>query len=364
MNYGGGVPNNGEAPREIIMTGDFWEDGDATTETYYLKQEPYEPKKDFSRAGYAIAAFVVAWQVIVSLLALAVVLVFSHVTENKESVSNITIVLSIVGEVLSIPVYYYIIKPIPAKKIEKKSMKFGHLFAALCIVFFLGIVGNIVGLVINSLLLSHYNVKSVSELTGMITVRNYWLIVFFGVFFAPPIEEMVCRKLLIDRINKYGKRRAMLVSGIIFALIHGNLEQFGYALLVGCFLAFVYIKTGKIIYTIGLHMCMNGYSMILAFFLNRIPPEIDINENITQIIDQLGKDNKAAAAFVAVIGLSMLEYFFAFIGLIFILTHLSQFTLKGEDEKEPPASQTYFAPGMIVCYLVLLAIMVYSFIGG
>ena len=46
----------------------------------------------------------------------------------------------------------------------------------------------------------------------------------------------------------------MLFSGLMFGLFHGNLNQFVYAFVLGLCFGFIYVKTGNIRYTIGLHM--------------------------------------------------------------------------------------------------------------
>ena len=49
----------------------------------------------------------------------------------------------------------------------------------------------------------------------------------------------------------------MLLSGLMFGLFHGNLNQFIYAFALGVFFAFIYVKTGNIKITIALHMLIN-----------------------------------------------------------------------------------------------------------
>ena len=67
-----------------------------------------------------------------------------------------------------------------------------------------------------------------------------------AVLIAPTAEELLFRKLLTERIVKYGELAAVLASGLFFGLFHGNLNQFSYAFLLGLFLGFIYVKTGKL----------------------------------------------------------------------------------------------------------------------
>ena len=62
---------------------------------------------------------------------------------------------------------------------------------------------------------------------------------------------------MIDRTIRHGEFISCAMSGIMFGLWHGNFQQFFYAFFVGVLFAFVYIRTGNIIYTMILHASMN-----------------------------------------------------------------------------------------------------------
>ena len=86
---------------------------------------------------------------------------------------------------------------------------------------------------------------------------NLAMTIFFVVILAPVAEELFFRKFLITKLSHTGKWNAILVSAIIFALYHQNLFQFFYASFVGLILGYVYIKTGKVIYTMIMHISLN-----------------------------------------------------------------------------------------------------------
>ena len=89
------------------------------------------------------------------------------------------------------------------------------------------------------------------------------LLAVFAVILAPLVEELVFRKLLCDRMRRYGDKIAVLVSGIAFGLYHGNLYQFFYAAAIGIFFAFLYCRTGRVSYTILLHMLVNFVGSVI-----------------------------------------------------------------------------------------------------
>ncbi len=81
---------------------------------------------------------------------------------------------------------------------------------------------------------------------------------------APIFEELVFRKLIIDRTRRYGEWIAILYSSLAFGLFHCNLYQIFYAFVIGILLGYVYVRTGNIILTIIMHMSLNATSSILA----------------------------------------------------------------------------------------------------
>ena len=84
------------------------------------------------------------------------------------------------------------------------------------------------------------------------------------VWAAPAVEEFVFRRTVLDRLRRYGERLAIGVSALLFALVHGNLSQFCYALPLGLLFGYVYLRTGRLRYTIGLHVLVNFMGGVAA----------------------------------------------------------------------------------------------------
>ncbi len=80
---------------------------------------------------------------------------------------------------------------------------------------------------------------------------------------APIFEELVFRKLLIDRTIRYGEFVAILFSSLAFGIFHCNLYQIFYAFAIGLILGYIYVRTGNMILTIIIHMAINGTSSVL-----------------------------------------------------------------------------------------------------
>ena len=86
-------------------------------------------------------------------------------------------------------------------------------------------------------------------------------------YFICLVEELIFRKLMLDRIRNYGEKTAIVFSAICFGLFHGNLTQFLYAFSVGLFLGYVYCKTGKVHYTMIMHALLNLFSSMIMLLV-------------------------------------------------------------------------------------------------
>ena len=73
----------------------------------------------------------------------------------------------------------------------------------------------------------------------------------------------------MDRLLGYGQKTAIIISGIMFGMAHGNFSQFFYAFGIGILWAYVYAKTGKVRYTIGFHMLFNLLGGVITVELSK-----------------------------------------------------------------------------------------------
>ena len=160
----------------------------------------------------------------------------------------------------TLPVILLVTRRMPVKKPEKNRLSAGGFLALVCISYACMIAGNIAGIAVNSLL-SPNSVELVGQLATAAGPTAEMFIAF--VVLAPLFEELVFRKVLVDRVLPYGEWPAILFSGLCFGLFHGNLSQFFYAALLGMVLAYVYIRTGNVLYTIGIHACINFLGGVL-----------------------------------------------------------------------------------------------------
>lgn len=85
------------------------------------------------------------------------------------------------------------------------------------------------------------------------------------VIIAPLCEEVIFRHFLLKPMRKYGDLTAILVSAIIFALFHGNVDQLAYAFISGIFLGIIVVRSNSILPSIILHSANNLIVSVISY---------------------------------------------------------------------------------------------------
>lgn len=96
------------------------------------------------------------------------------------------------------------------------------------------------------------------------------ILVLFAVVAAPIVEEIIFRGCLYRFLkSKTMIPFAQFLSGILFALMHGNLMSFGPLLIVGILLAHVYESEGNLKVAICFHALFNSFSLLMLLLISQ-----------------------------------------------------------------------------------------------
>lgn len=227
--------------------------------------------------------------------------------EASGVINTITAVSSYVFLMISVGIgalLLFLLTKKSAVKPERKSMGFGWWLAIFISCFGIGGLGSIIGAIVNGLImlpasLFQYLISSFAAiLSGSNVVDNLiyaddsWLYLFVGIITVgiviPILEELIFRRLVIDSTSKYGFGAAIMISAFTFAVYHGNFTQFFYAFMLGLIFAYIYCNTGKLRYTVLLHMGYNLYaSAVIPLARKMIHP--DVTNTITNALDQVSQ---------------------------------------------------------------------------
>lgn len=221
-------------------------------------------KKFFSKIGFNYLVMG-----IVAIICQILIVNLINIT-HPEYLANINILSglsSFCNYVLPFPIFYWLMKKLESYNLEKTGINVKKFITYIGISLTLMWIGNIIGLAITALLSGAIQTDISNPVQNLINSADIWFNIIVISIVAPIFEETFFRKFLIDRTIKYGARASIILSAVIFAFFHGNLNQFFYALLIGGFFAYVYIKTGKITYPIILHGIVNFMGSVVSLFI-------------------------------------------------------------------------------------------------
>ena len=244
-------------------------------------ESPWETRKFFSTIGLAYAVLALSHQLTANLCQYLLLILAPSVL----STWWITWVLSILPlYTVGIGLMWLILKKVPVSphntdhalsltaSVDKPKFHAGHWGILLIIAFGCMTAGGLVGNIIMSVLSGIMDYDYANALNEVMTESPTWATLIAVCVCAPLGEELLFRKLLIDRTRRYGDLPSILLSGILFGLFHGNLFQFFYAAAVGMILAYVYTRTGRYLWCVAMHAIINLMGSIVIPALAALLP--------------------------------------------------------------------------------------------
>ena len=291
-----------------------------------MPAEGFNPVKEMTKAAVKIGWKYTIFGVVVTLLQYLYAIFLPEAWAQQSWAQFMQIILPMY--LLGFPLLILLTSKMPAVKIEKKKMGFWRW--VLCVLIGAGIclVGTIIGTAINTIITLPFglNANDTNALANLMLDSNpFWRILTVGIL-APIVEELIFRKLLIDRMIKHGEFLAIMMSGLMFGMFHGNFAQVFFATGLGLFWAFIYVKTGKVWYTIALHMTINlTTSVINLFLVQKYLEKMDIFLDPNYINNAMNGDPAVIEAvvilfvflawmgFLGILGLAGIVLFFVFL---------------------------------------------------
>lgn len=229
-----------------------------------------EKKKGISEVGFRYTVFgitVVALQFFIRYMLRT--FVPELVEEHQIFLSFLMIIVTV--DIIGFPLIYMMLRNKEKVVFPKKSISFGKYILGVFMVAGICGTGAIVGFVVNMMFTLPFgiNPNDSSAVVELMMNSGWFMRVLTVGILAPIFEELIFRKVLIDHLAKYGKVVAIVASGLLFGLFHGNFSQFFFAAGLGFFFAYIYVTTGKIQYTMGYHMIVNLTTSVITLALTK-----------------------------------------------------------------------------------------------
>lgn len=228
-----------------------------------------EARRQFSRLGWAyVLFFLVSMGMQLLIGAAAVVLEGAGFGRLATDTVMLLSQFSMYG--IGFPVFYFLVRRVPAWKMTKPQ-SVGTMRMILVVVFCFGLtyLGNMLGQLLMTAVGAWRGISVENPVDSLVMEMRPWTVFLSTVLIAPVMEELMFRKLLMDRTVQYGQKVAVIVSGVSFGLFHGNFFQFFYACAIGMVFAYLYSSTGRIRYSIILHMIINFVGGFVSLLLTR-----------------------------------------------------------------------------------------------
>ena len=305
-------------------------------------------KKYFTIFGLAIFAFSAATLAAQTVLVYLISFLVPNIAEMPRALTAANYILSFVPLYLvGLPVLMAILKKLPSVRLLKQKMTLSHAFGGFCIGILFMLTGNLVS---NYLMILLQSLKggAISNPVESATVGNpWWLNLIFVGILAPILEEILFRKIICSRLLPLGEGWAIFLSAAVFGLAHGNFYQFFYAFALGALFAFIYVKTGKLIYSTVYHMAINIIGGVIAPLLSELisRPEFSaLLDPQAQVVD-LSPENMAAllgtmsAYLIYLAGL----YGMAIAGIVLLIKAINKKKLSLDAGLLPPVKEGKFS---------------------
>ena len=116
--------------------------------------------------------------------------------------------------------------------------------------------------------------NTVTTNSGQFLSLHPLLLVFFVGILAPVCEEAVFRGAIFSGYKKEGNVwKGILISALLFGLLHMNINQASYAFVIGILLGFLLEATGSIFSTMLFHILVNSTNAIMMIISDSVISE-------------------------------------------------------------------------------------------
>ena len=177
------------------------------------------------------------------------------------------------------------------------------------------------------------------------------------------VEEFVFRGLIYHSYRKNGILGAAVLSGLVFGLMHLNINQLSYALLMGIVFALLVEVTGSMYSSMLAHFAANSYSIIMMQLVSMTSGGCEMLEQSAQAAESSMNSVPVIIAQVVMLGLVAA----GFLGIAYLLfkkiavrngrwEYLKEQLHKGF---KPQNGERFITPPLIATVAAALAYMLY-----
>lgn len=225
-------------------------------------------KFDFEMIGWALVASQLAMfflSLFLSLVASQILYIFSPISKTWDLIEGYIVMFSAVGG--AIPMILVGVKNNSIINMIEKREKAWPVQIALMFFVIMGLqmLTNIAMTPIVTFLESSTGVSFYEANEVATSYSSSGSMMLYTIIIAPLCEEVLYRGVLLRSLEKYGKWFSIIISALVFGLMHGNAVQFPVAFIIGLVFAYLALK-----YSIGLTIVLHILNNLSVELIGRI----------------------------------------------------------------------------------------------
>lgn len=197
--------------------------------------------------------------------------------------TNYCYLLIIEQLILALPVIVYLVtekKPI-VETVRLNKVKFSNIILVIIMLLLLMPLMTLV----NAISLKYVVNSSQDIMTELVFNNPLWLSMLAIAVMPCIFEELVYRGVFFNEYRKLSPIIGIVLSSMMFGIMHGNFNQFSYAFVMGIIFTLVIEATDSIISSSIMHFLINSQSVVLLYVL---PKAINYVEKLYQSAQESG----------------------------------------------------------------------------
>ncbi|MGN1086343.1 MAG: lysostaphin resistance A-like protein, partial [Porcipelethomonas sp.] len=137
--------------------------------------------------------------------------------------------------------------------------------ASYCVMsFFIRYVGGLAGTAFE-MIFSGVDMSVGSEMMNYQNPKTIAVTAVYTCIAAPVTEELMYRGFVMKNLSRVSQRFGIIMSALLFGLMHGNISQFIFAFFMGIFFAHIDIRHNSLLPSIIVHAFANTFSVIVSY---------------------------------------------------------------------------------------------------
>lgn len=252
---------------------------------------------------------------------------------------------SLSAYLVSLPLLVLFLKHLPQKQPLKMKMRCRKFLMFFVLSMGLGYIGSFGGAFINQAV-SAVTGKPIELMnpSGFLLSRLSWPNLLYIAVLGPVIEEWIFRKEILNRVRFLGEGGAIVFTAVLFGLLHGNVSQTIFATVIGLIFGYTAVKTGRIFYSVLLHILVNSYSVVTVLASAQTQSDNLMVRSISVVL-------------LGILGLSVFVFIIGAVIILIVKWKQAVFRkaeMPAEIRRTDLYRAVYLNPGMVCMYLYCL----------